>query len=367
MTNESQQAQELEHQIEAFAGRLFEAALHFADVVAVYVGDRLGLFAALRDGGPATPPDLAARTKTNERYVREWLEQQAASGILEVDAASAAAGERRYALPAAHADVLLNPTSLALMAPLVRMIVGCAVVTPRLVNAFQTGGGIPYEDFGPDIIEAQADMNRPVFHHLLGQEWLPQIADVHARLQRDGARIADVACGAGWSSIAMAQAYPTARVDGFDLDEASVRLATANIAEAGLQDRVRVERRDAGVAALAAQYDLVTVFEAVHDMARPVEVLRVMRTLVADGGAALVMDEKTAETFTAPAHEVERLFYAYSLMLCLPAGMAEQPSAATGTVMRPETLRAYALDAGFSACEVLPIDHAMFRFYRLRV
>jgi hypothetical protein len=154
-------------------------------------------------------------------------------------------------------------------------------------------------------------------------------------------------------------------VDGFDSDPASVELAERNIRDAGVADRLMVSTRDAGDPALSGQYDLVAVFEAVHDMADPVGALRTMRRLMAPGGAALVVDERVAEEFTAPGDDIERLMYGWSFLHCLPAGMAEQPSAATGTVMRPATLRAYAQEAGFRDIEVLPVEHLFFRLYRL--
>jgi 2-polyprenyl-3-methyl-5-hydroxy-6-metoxy-1,4-benzoquinol methylase len=209
-------------------------------------------------------------------------------------------------------------------------------------------------------------MNRPQFVNLLGSEWLPAMPDVHARLQADpSARVADVACGGGWSSIAIARAYPKARVDGFDLDPASIELARANAEDAGLAERIQFHVRDAGDPELAGRYDLVTIFEALHDMSNPVAALEAARALAGDDGAVLVVDERVADAFTAPGDDVERLMYGWSILLCLPTGMASQPSAATGTVMRSDTLRRYASAAGFSRVDVLPVEHDFFRLYRL--
>jgi 2-polyprenyl-3-methyl-5-hydroxy-6-metoxy-1,4-benzoquinol methylase len=154
------------------------------------------------------------------------------------------------------------------------------------------------------------------------------------------------------------------QVDGYDLDAPSIELARTNAAEHGVADRVSFQVRDVADPALAGQYDLVMGFEMLHDLSQPVEALRVMRGLLAEGGAVIIMDERVAERFTAPGDDVERLFYGFSTLCCLPAGMADQPSAATGTVMRPDTLRRYALEAGFRDVEVLPIEHDQFRFYR---
>jgi 2-polyprenyl-3-methyl-5-hydroxy-6-metoxy-1,4-benzoquinol methylase len=207
-------------------------------------------------------------------------------------------------------------------------------------------------------------MTRPLFHNLLGREWLPAMPDIDARL-RAGAAVADIGCGAGWSSIAMARAYPNARVDGFDLDDASIELARRNACEAGVGDRVTFQTRDAGDPTLAGRYDLVCAFECIHDMANPVAALRAMRHLAGEGGTVLIGDEKVADVFTAPGDEIERFMYGFSVLHCLPVGRAERPSAATGTVMRQDILRRYAADAGFRAVETLPITHDWWRFYRL--
>jgi 2-polyprenyl-3-methyl-5-hydroxy-6-metoxy-1,4-benzoquinol methylase len=352
---------------DALAGRLMEATLGLIDVGAIYIGDQLGLYRALARGGRMTSSRLAIETGTHERYAREWLEQQAVSGLLEVDDPARPADARRYSLPPGHADVLVDPDSLSTMLPLAQLGIGVLRVMPALLDAFRTGGGVSWAAFGSEVREGQAAQNRPAFLRLLGEEWLPAIPDLHARLRADpAARVADVACGAGWSAIGIARAYPKVRVDGLDLDGPSIELAQANVAQAGLSDRVTMTVRDVADPALAGRYDLVTIFEALHDMSQPVEVLRTCRQLMAPGGSVLVVDERVADSFVAPGDQVERLMYGFSILCCLPAGMADQPSAATGTVMRADTLRRYAAEAGFQSTEVLPIANDFFRFYRLR-
>ena len=172
-----------------------------------------------------------------------------------------------------------------------------------------------------------------------------------------------MACGTGWSTIALARAYPHAEVHGLDLDEASTELARANAAQEGME--IPFEVRDAADPRLSGRYDLVTCFEAIHDMARPVDSLRGMRSLLAESGVLLIADERVAEQFTAPGDEIERVMYGFSLFHCLAVGLEEQPSAATGTAMRPDTLREYAEGAGFRRFEILPIENDFWRFYRL--
>jgi hypothetical protein len=304
-----------EERRDAFVGRIFESFIAAADLLSIYIGDQLGYYQALVASGGLISSELAARTATNERYAREWLEHQAVSAILDVDDVNAAAGARVYRLPAAHAEVLLDRDSLNYLGAFARFAAGMAAPLPQVLDAYRSGGGVAWEDYGDDVRIGQADQNRPLFLNLLGQEWLPAIPDVHARLQEDPpARIADVACGGGWSSIAMARAYPRVRVDGYDVDGPSVDLARANAAEAGLSDRVEFFTRDIADPTITEQYQLITIFEALHDFSQPVQALRAMRGLLADDGALIVMDEKVEETFTAPGSDLERLFYSFSVL-----------------------------------------------------
>ncbi len=343
---------------DAFADRLFTAALHTAEVMAVYLGDRMGWYRALASGGPATAAELTGRAGGADRYAEEWLEQQAAAGYVTVT------GDGRFALEPAVAEVLTDPDSLSYLAPLARMFCAAGMQLPALLQAYRTGEGVGWIDYGTDMRESQADMNRPWFLHALPGA-LAGVPDLHEVLGRPGARIADIGCGGGWSSLALAQAYPDSSVEGYDLDVPSIELATANAKAAGLDDRVRFYLADA--AGLAKDgYDAAFAFECLHDMPAPVDVLAAMRHAVKPGGAVVVMDEAVADQFTAPGDDIERLMYAFSVLICLPDGMAHQPSAATGTVMRRDTLRRYAHDAGFADIETLPIeDFGFWRFYRL--
>ena len=356
-----------ERTADALVGRLFEATIGMIDIMSVYVGDRLGLYRALGDGGPATPAELAARAGIDERYAREWLEQQAVTDLLDVDDSAAPADRRRYRLPEAYSAALLDIDSPVSIAPLARSVVACAKVLPALLEGYRTGGGVDWADYGPDMIESQGDFNRPWLRGSFGSEILPAIPAIHERLTADPpARVADVACGVGWAGIAIATAYPGVRVDGFDLDPSSIELARANAELAGVSDRVTFALRDAADPAAVGQYDLVVVIEAIHDLNRPVEVLSAIRGMLRPGGSALIADERTEDVFTAPGSESERMYYGFSLFTCLPAAMTERPTAATGTVMRADTFRGYAEAAGFRGFERLDepaLD--LLRFYRL--
>ena len=350
----------------ALAERLFQATLATWDIACVYLGHRLGLYRALANIEPAISTELATATGLSERYVREWLEQQAVAGLLDCENPDAAATARRYAFPAGYAAVLVEEDDPNYLAPLAQIVIGALHPMQALVKAFQTGDGVPYADFGLDLRAGQAGMNRNLFLQQLGTEYLPAISGLHERLLADPpARVADIGCGLGWSSIGIAKAYPKLAVDGFDLDEASVAEAQAIVRDAGLSDRVDVQLRDGADPALAGRYDLVTAFECVHDMSDPVGVLRTMRRLAGADGTVLIMDERVAAIFDPAAGDVERFMYGFSVLHCLPVGLEQQPSAGTGTVMRAGTLRGYAQEAGFRDVEVLPLEHPFFHFYRL--
>jgi ubiquinone/menaquinone biosynthesis C-methylase UbiE len=352
--------------VESFADQVFQAMIGFQKVAGIYLGDKLGFYRSLHENGPATSVELAARTGTDERYVREWLEYQAVNGILEVDNASAGPTERRFCLTAEHGAVLAEPEHTYYLGAAGLALVGSIRPIDQIVDGYRTGAGVPYEEYGEDMVCGVAAFNRPTFMNSIGQEWIPAMPDVDAVLRQPGARVADVGMGMAWSSIAIARAYPNATVDGFDLDEQSVALANENIAEAGLSDRVVAQVRDAGDPDLSGQYDLAIAIECIHDMSNPVAALASMRRLVGDRGAVLVVDERVQEVFTAPADEVEQFMYGFSVVHCLQVGRVETPSVATGTVIRRSTMETYAREAGFSEIEELAIENPFYRFYRMR-
>jgi 2-polyprenyl-3-methyl-5-hydroxy-6-metoxy-1,4-benzoquinol methylase len=334
--------------IGAFAGRVFGAALASLELAHVYLGDRLGLYRALAERGPLAPAELAAATATHERYVREWAQAQAVCGILEAE-------DDRFRLPPEHAEALVNRESPAYVAPLATMNANAALVMSDLLEAFRHGGGVGYERYGAEFRDAAQDLSRPLYRHGL-PGWIAALPDVHERLAAGG-RALDVGCGAGLAAIELARRYPAAQVEGVDVDEASIDLARANARDAGVG--VRFHLRDASEPGLGGPYDLVTCFESLHHLARPVEALRELRSQLAPGGIVLVAEFRTDGDFGRFAHLV-------SVVQCLPNAMAEQPSAALGAVMPPEAVFALAAEAGFEDAFVAPIEHEMLRFHVLR-
>lgn len=357
---------------QALSARLFGAALAAAELMTVHLGLELGLYRALATG-PCAAPDLAAAAGIGVRYAEEWLEQQTAAGILEVETPHEERDQRRYRLPAGHAAVLAGTDPAQRVAPMAALpVAGIAPALPHLVAAVRRGDGVPVSVYGESLRAAQAQMNEPVFTRDLGPWIRAELPDVHARLRRPGAAIADVGCGTGTSSLALARVYPAATVHGFDLDAAALETARAGV-PASARARIRFEATDiagddveaGGPAAPGEGYDLVCVLDALHDMPRPVELLRACRARLRPDGCVLLMEARVAERFAPPVEDNERFAYAVSLLHCLPVGLAEQPSAGTGTVLRPGLVRRYAAAAGFSGVRVLDVRHPFHRLYRL--
>ncbi|GAA0522011.1 SAM-dependent methyltransferase [Paractinoplanes deccanensis] len=345
---------------DTLAERVVSATTAALELYGIHLGRRLDLYAELAEE-PLTYPQLARRAGIAPRYAREWLEQQAVAGILHTSPEDPAEA-RRYALPEAYRPVLLEADHPAHVAPLADMVAGIAGVLGRLPDAYRTGAGVPYAAYGTAFRRGQGGINRPMFANDL-PGWLAALPDVSARLATAPlARVADIGCGEGWSSVALARQLPKAAVDGYDSDPASVEAARRHAAEAGLNDRVRFHTADATT--LAGPYDLILIFEALHDLARPDLVLRAAREALADGGTVLVADERVADSFTAPGDDVERLMYGWSITHCLPAALTENPSAALGTALRAGTVHALAREAGFHPTEP-PIANDFLRFYRL--
>jgi 2-polyprenyl-3-methyl-5-hydroxy-6-metoxy-1,4-benzoquinol methylase len=262
--------------------------------------------------------------------------------------------------------VLPEGDDAAHVAPFAHMLAGIGRVLPEVVDAYRTGGGVPYESYGRDFRHGQGHINRPAFTQELPSDWLAAMADVVARLETGRpARVADVGCGQGWSTIAMAQEVLHAQVDGRDLDAASIADARRNAEHAGLNGRLWFLQGDAAGLARHGPYDLILILAALHDLAHPVEALAAARAALADGGTVLVADERVADRFTAPGDEVERMMYGWSVVHCLPTQLVEAHTAATGTVMRADTVRDFATAAGFADVDVLPIEDDFFRLYRL--
>jgi len=342
----------------ALSERLFEQTVQVGEAAATWLGAELGWYAALRDGGPATAAELADRAGTAPRYTREWLEQQAVSGILDVD------GDR-YVLPAEHVAPLLDRDSPLWTEPFVRTVLIASRQLPAIAAAARSGRGVAWAAYGPELSAAQGDGNRPALRHALADAWVPQLPELEARLAA-GAKVVDVGCGEGWSAIGLATRFPGVTVDGVDLDVVALAAARAHAEEAGVGDRVTFHLADAGGGMPGGPYDVALAIECVHDMPRPVEVLAAVRAATADDGLVYVVDEAADPELSVPGDEVQRVLYAFSLLICLPDSLSHAGSAGTGTVMRPSTLDSYARSAGFAGAVPLEvIGTGIWRVYQL--
>lgn len=343
--------------------RLVESATSALEIYGVHLGRTLGLYAALADRGPLTAVELAEVAGIDDRYAREWLEQQAVAAYLVVDEQAAPAGQRRYALPSDHVGALVDVDDAAHVSPLADMVAGIGHVLPEVVAAYRSGAGVAYRRYGEEFRRGQGGVNRPAFTRDLTQAWLPALPDLHAALARPGARIADLGCGLGFSTMALAAAYPHAEVVGIDADPPSIDEARELARQAGV--RVQYVAADAIEVGAHGPFDAVLILEALHDMACPVEALRAAHKSLSEVGSVVVVDERVQAEFTAPGDVVERMMYGWSITHCLPAQRAEEPSAAIGTVLRASHLEDLAEAAGFALVEDTGIDAGFFRVYRL--
>lgn len=350
---------------EGLADRVFRQLSGGIELLTVELGRRLGLYDAVRAAGSVTADELARDTAIAVRYAEEWLDQQAAAGILD---AVVEEGEPRFVLPAGHAAVLVDPDSPTYMLGAAPLLLSLARTLPQVADGFATGRGVDYAAYGDELRLGIAELNRPGFA-LLTRSWVEHLPDIAARLDGGGV-IVDAGCGEGWSSIGLARAFPSARVVGIELDERSVDVARRRVIDAGLAERVSVVRADAADAealraAAGKPVTLVTVFQALHDMGEPVRALASFREVLADHGAVLVGDEHGEDVKATPAEEVERLQLGISVLHCLPATWAESTSVVNGTVLRGRTMAAWVAQAGFTHHEVLDIEHPFWRFYRV--
>ncbi|MGB9376747.1 MAG: class I SAM-dependent methyltransferase [Mycobacteriales bacterium] len=351
--------------VDLLADRLFGEGIGAFHLFTVYLGVRLGLFRALAQTPGLTAEELAARTSIDERYALEWLQAETIAELIIADGMDYASA--RFTLADGVVETLVDEVGPAYVGGIALAASAVGVATPHLVDAYRSGSGLSFAAYGPDMVDAQAAFNRPAYVNELASAWLPQIPEVLRRLQNsvEPARVADIGCGCGWASIELAKAFPRITVDGFDSDADSIESARRNAKEHGVDERVRFEVVDATSTGYGSgNYDVIFLFECVHDFGRPVEALAAARTAVADTGHVIVMDERTAD-HPLIGDPVETFFAAVSATWCLPQSRVVPDCEAPGTLMRPAMFEALARRAGWAGVDVLPIDNAFFRFYRL--
>lgn len=325
----------------------------------IYIGDRVGLFKALAGAGPLSVTETARKAGLQERYVREWLSAMAAAGVVTYDADS-----ERFTFPEEHAAILADENSPSFLGGFFQTAPAMLTVAPRVADAFAKGGGVPFSDYGGDLVAGIDRSNRAQFQYHLVKRWLPTIPEVSARLET-GARVADVGCGSGYPSILMAQAFPRSRFYGFDVSEESLERARADARNKGVAERVEFQRVSATALPETPKFDFITSFDAIHDMVDPRGAVRAIRRALADDGMYMMMEVKGGETLTENLNPLGALMYSMSTLHCLTVSLAHGGEG-IGTLMGERKARELAEEAGFTRFRRLPIEHAMNVFYEIR-
>jgi 2-polyprenyl-3-methyl-5-hydroxy-6-metoxy-1,4-benzoquinol methylase len=310
---------------ERLHGLLGQAVVEFGATVnaaLVVIGDRLGLYRTLAEAGPLTPGELAERTGTAERYVREWCNAQAASGWIAYD------GDGRYSMSPEQALMFANPGSPAFVGGAFQIALGSADAREHITEAFRSGAGFGWHEHTDDVFDGCRRFFEPGYRANLVQSWIPALDGVEEKL-RAGGRIADIGCGQGASAIIMAEAFPAARVHGSDYHEGSIAEARRLAGEAGVGDRATFAVEPAEALA-GGGYDLVTSFDCLHDMGDPVAVARHVRAALAPDGTWMIVEPRAGDTVEENLNPVGRAYYAFSTLLCTPSSLSQEGGLALG-------------------------------------
>ncbi len=330
-----------EAKLDEFMGKLLHDMGAAATGALVVVGDKLGLYKALAAGGPLSPADLAARTGTAERYVREWLAAQAAAGYVQYQPDAGT-----YAMTAEQALALADEQSPVFVPGAFEVIASMFKDEPKVSQAFRTGAGVGWHEHSPCLFRGTERFFRAGYATHLVPEWLPALTGVREKLER-GARVADVGCGHGASTIVMARAFPNSSFTGFDYHAPSVERARAAARAAGVDAHCRFEVADAR-SYPGTGYDLVAVFDCLHDMGDPVGVARYVRQSLDADGTWLIVEPYANDSVEGNLNPVGRVFYAASTMICVPASLSQDVGLALGAQAGEARLRQVVTAGGFS-------------------
>jgi SAM-dependent methyltransferase len=323
-----------------FLGHVVDDMGAAMSAVLVVIGDKLGLYKAMAGAGALTPSELAKKTGTHERYLREWLCAQAAGGYVTYDAASG-----RFTLPPEQAFALADEGSPAFVPGAFHVIEAGVKAEERMTDNFRTGKGIPWGEQAPCLFEGTERFFRPGYAANLTTSWIPALEGVGVKLKR-GAKVADVGCGLGASTVLMAEAYPESRFFGFDNHAGSIELARKRAADAGVSDRVTFEVASATNFG-GTGYDLVAHFDCLHDMGDPNAAARYVRRTLAPDGTWMVVEPRAGDKIEDNLNPIGRVFYSASTLLCIPNSMAGE-GVALGAQAGEGRLRKVVLEGGFT-------------------
>jgi SAM-dependent methyltransferase len=327
--------------LNAFVGKMLGDLGAVATATLIIIGDKLGLYRELQKGEPLTSEELAARTGTAERYVREWLANQAASGYLEYDAAT-----RRFSLPPEQGFMLADESSPLYVNGLFELLQSMFVDEPAISERFRTGMGLGWHEHDPRLFEGCERFFRPGYNANLVKSWIPALTGVEEKLRR-GASVADVGCGLGASTIIIAQAYPNSRFHGFDYHAESIALARERAKAAGVSDRVTFEVASAKSIPRDG-YDLVAFFDCLHDMGDPIGAAKAVREALAPGGTWLLVEPYANDRLEENLNPIGRIYYACSTALCTPASLSQEVGLALGAQAGEARIHKVVSEAGFS-------------------
>ena len=307
----------------------------------VLIGDRLGLYRTLRDAGPLTSHELADRSQTKERYVREWLNAHAASGYIQYIPETG-----RYTFTPEQALMFAEEDGPAFVVGGFQTALAAGRIVDNLTNAFRTGDGIGWHEHHHELFHGTARFFRPSYFAHLTTDWIPAIEGMQARLQ-SGIRVADVGCGQGTSTILMAQQYPNSHFVGFDYHEKSVRTAIEHAKQAGVADRCRFEVASAK-SIPRANYDFITIFDALHDMGDPEGAARHIRSALASDGAWMIVEPYAGDRVEENLNPIGRAYYAASTLICTPCSLSQEVGLALGAQAGEARMRSVITRAGFT-------------------
>ena len=325
----------------SFVFRAVEEVGSALNAALVVMGDQLGYYRALAEHGPSTARELAERTETDEHYAREWLNAQAAGAYVEYDPETG-----RYLLPPEQVVAFTDPTSAAYLPGLFQIAHGTIRDTPSILTAARSGDGVGWHEHNGDVHEGCERFFAPSYRAHLVADWLPACEGVVEKLAA-GARVADVGCGHGASTILMAEAFPRSGFVGSDYHAASIETARKRAAEAGVGDRVEFVAESAQVVD-GRGFDLVTTFDCLHDMGDPVGAARHIRGLLDDDGTWMVVEPAAGDRVEDNFNPVGRAYYGFSTLLCTPTSRAQDVGLALGTQAGPARIRDVVTAGGFS-------------------